>query len=413
MGVYFSNVNDKMKVTNTTLDAINTKLGLLAISNAGDLNDPTTMARLVRAGLGEAAYPVGSQVTVTHSVYGDLVFDVAAHNWHKKTGDESAPTMTLLMHNTIDGISFDAAELLWANTIGWGQSLPAGTYHFTLRKSDYKYNSEKEDGTYQFTTTKAIPYYGGFRHTAVGKSQSTYSQANITGGTVTTYDASGNELESGLVVTLGDGGTNLGTTSRYQANIVNLVGTFNSSVRSQYGSDNWKNSDVRQWLNSSSAANKWWRRRTVFDLKSNFVDKDGFMAGLDTAFKMAIGKADVVSMTNLSFEMDQPLSSTYVTSDVFFIPSNGEIAGATGPGMETDVEKFPLIDRGITSVYKYAIGTTSPVATYWIRSGADNMGSGRFDESVPSCLSSCIYQYYMAMFYCNSLQTVCPACVIC
>lgn len=413
MSVYLSNMNDKMKVTNTTLDAINTKLGLLAIANAGDLNDPTTMARLVRAGLGETAYPVGSQITVSHSVYGDLVFDVAAHNYHKKTGDESAPTMTLLMHNTIDGISFDAAELLWANTIGWGQTLPAGTYHFTLVKSDNKWNSAKEDGTYQFTTTKAIPYYGGFRHTAVGKFQSTYSQSNITGGTITTYDASGNELESGLVVTLGDGGTNLGTTSRYGSNIVNLVGTFNSSVQSQYGSNNWKNSDVRQWLNSSSAANKWWRQRTMFDMKSNFVNKAGFMAGFDTAFRMAISKVDVVSMTGFSFENDQPLSSTYTTSDAFFIPSDGEMLGCTGPGMETEVKKFPLIDQGIASVYKYALGTTSPVATYWIRPGTDNEGSGRFDESFPGCLSSCICQYYAAMFECNSLQTVCPACVIC
>jgi len=128
MSVYLSNLNDKMKDTNTTLGQISTELGLLAISNAGDLNDPTTMARLVRAGLGETAYPVGSQVTVTHSVYGDLVFDVAAHNFHKKTGDENAPTMTLLMHDTIPDISFDAAELLWANTTG--KALPAGTYHF-------------------------------------------------------------------------------------------------------------------------------------------------------------------------------------------------------------------------------------------------------------------------------------------
>ncbi len=114
-----------MMLREDTFQQISTELGLLAISNAGDLNDPTTMARLVRAGLGEIAYPVGSQVTVTHSVYGDLVFDVAAHNFHKKTGDENAPTMTLLMHDTIPDISFDAAELLWANTTGWGGAEPS------------------------------------------------------------------------------------------------------------------------------------------------------------------------------------------------------------------------------------------------------------------------------------------------
>ncbi len=319
MSVYLSNLNDKMKDTNTTLGQISTELGLLAISNAGDLNDPTTMARLVRAGLGEIAYPVGSQVTVTHSVYGDLVFDVAAHNFHKKTGDENAPTMTLLMHDTIPDISFDAAELLWANTTG--KALPAGTYNFTLYYggfNNYMMIITDTDGTYQFTTTKEIPKNGGFRHSTIGL-RGTKDKSGVTSGTITTYDASGTAVESSLAVTEGGEGTALGTASGYKEFCVNTVGTFNSSLRSASGSNNWAESDTRQWLNSTAAASKWWDKRTPFDLPSSYASKAGFLNGFGRTFLKAIGAVTLETTGNSVYEYDTELSTAYTTNDKMFL----------------------------------------------------------------------------------------------
>ena len=319
MGVYFTNLNDKMKDTNTTLGQISTELGLLAISNAGDLNDPTTMARLVRAGLGETAYPVGSQVTVTHSVYGDLVFDVVAHNFHKKTGDEDAPTMTLMMHDTIPDISFDAAELLWANTTG--KALPAGTYNFALYYggfNNYMKIITDTDGTYQFTTTKEIPKNGGFRHSTIGL-RTTTNKSGVTGGTITTYDASGTAVESSLAVTEGSEGTALGTASGYKKFCVNTVGTFNSSLRNASGSNNWAESDTRQWLNSTAAASKWWSKRTPFDLPSGYASKAGFLNGFDRTFLKAIGAVTIKTASNSVYEYDTELSAAYTTNDKMFL----------------------------------------------------------------------------------------------
>lgn len=318
MSVYLSNMNDKMKVTNTTLDAINTKLGLLAIANAGDLNDPTTMARLVRAGLGETAYPVGSQVTVSHSVYGDLVFDVAAHNYHKKTGDESAPTMTLLTHEVITGFNFDNEEMLWANTTG--AALPAGTYNFTLHYGFYGITAE--DGTYQFTTTKEIPKNGGFRHSKLGSR--TPKKANVTEGTMTTYDASGTAVESGLAVTEGSDGTALGTSSEYKKYCVNTVGTFNSPCRSNGGSNNWAESDLRQWLNSKAAADKWWSQQTLFDLPAEYMAKAGFLNGFDRAFLNAVGTVTLTTGSNGVYEVVHDPNESYTTEDKAFLLSFNE-----------------------------------------------------------------------------------------
>ena len=333
MGVYFTNLNDKMKDTNTTLGQISTELGLLAISNAGDLNDPTTMARLVRAGMGETAYPVGSQVTVTHSVYGDLVFDVVAHNFHKKTGDENAPTMTLLMHDTIPDISFDAAELLWANTTG--KALPAGTYNFALYYggfNNYMMIITDTDGTYQFTTTKEIPKNGGFRHSTIGL-RTTTNKSGVTGGTITTYDASGTVVESDLAVTEGSDGTALGTASGYKKFCVNTVGTFNSSLRNASGSNNWAESDTRQWLNSTAAASKWWSKRTPFDLPSGYASKAGFLNGFDRTFQKAIGGVTIETTSNEVYEYDTELDTAYTTNDKMFL------CGDSDP---TDAEADPI-----------------------------------------------------------------------
>ena len=324
MGVYFTNLNDKMKDTNTTLGQISTELGLLTISNAGDLNDPTTMARLVRAGMGETAYPVGSQVTVTHSVYGDLVFDVVAHNFHKKTGDEDAPTMTLMMHDTIPDISFDAAELLWANTTG--KALPAGTYNFALYYGGYSYSMmivTDTDGTYQFTTTKEIPKNGGFRHSTIGL-RTTTNKSGVTGGTITTYDASGTVVESDLAVTEGSDGTALGTASGYKKFCVNTVGTFNSSLRNASGSNNWAESDIRQWLNSTAAASKWWSKRTPFDLPSGYASKAGFLNGFDRTFQKAIGAVTIETTSNEVYEYDTELNTAYTTNDKMFLCGNSD-----------------------------------------------------------------------------------------
>lgn len=204
------------------------------------------VAELVRAGMGEAAFTVGSQLAVQHSEYGTLLFDVAAHNHHKKPGDPDAPTMTLLMHHCIYGRQIDASELLWANTAA--SALAADTYNFTLYKGSYN-GKTYEDGTYMFTTTKPIPVGGGWTHDKVGTwhaNEADYKPENITSGTVTTYDAAGTVLESGLAVTAGSGGTSLGIASQTKADCVNTIGTFNSVMRRAYGSNNWAESAARQ-----------------------------------------------------------------------------------------------------------------------------------------------------------------------
>lgn len=311
------------------------------------------VAELVRAGMGEAAFPVGSQLAVEHSEYGTLLFDVVGHNHHKKPGDPDAPTMTLLMHNVIYNRQFDAAELLWGNNSG--SALPAKKYCFTLNNTE----ETGENGPYNFTIVQPIPIGGGWRHS---------NPENIAGGTITTYDADGNVLESNITVAVGNDGTNLGTTGVEKADCVNNIGTFNSIMRWAYGSNNYAESSIRQWINSSTAANSWWQRQTIFDMAPSYASVAGFLNGIDLDFAAALGEVDIVTARNTIYETSDTLGGSYTTRDKVFLLSMAEL----GLGKNDTIAEgtvLPFYD-GATQVdrIKYDVASPSTARYWWVRS---------------------------------------------
>lgn len=332
--------------------------------------------QIVRSGLGTQAFPVGSRLSVTHSEYGSIALDVAAHNHNKKPDDPTAPTMTLMMHHCIYNRQIDARELLWVNT---GETaLSAGTYNFTLYKGSNG-GQTYEDGTYQFTTTQSIPAGGGWTHNKVGvwySNAADYKPENITSGTVTTYDAAGTVLESGLAVTTGSDGTALGTASNAKADCVNTIGTFNSVMRRAYGSNNWAESAARQWLNSSAAANSWWQRQTIFNLVPSYANQAGFLAGLDPDFVDALGAVDITTARNTIYEMGDTLGGSYTTSDKLFLPSMAEIGlGSNDSVAEGSV--LPLYDGATqTDRIKYDQAVQTTARYWWLRSPIPWLASG-------------------------------------
>lgn len=343
-------------------------IGTKVLQALGDVSSWTMVQQLVQQGLGPVAFPVGTRFKTHHTEYGDIIWDVAAHNHHKKPGDPDAPTMTLLMHHCIYGREIGASELLWVNT--GDNALAAGTYNFTLYKGSNG-GQTYEDGTYQFTATKPIPAGGGWTHNKVGTwyaNATDYKPENITSGTVTTYDAAGTVLESGLAVTAGSGGTALGTASNAKADCVNTIGTFNSIMRRAYGSNNWAESAARQWLNSSAAANSWWQRQTIFDMVPSYANKAGFLAGLDPDFVDALGAVDITTVRNTIYEMGDTLGGSYTTRDKLFLPSMTEIGlGSNDSVAEGSV--LPLYDGATqTDRIKYDQAAQTTASYWWLRS---------------------------------------------
>ena len=327
--------------------------------------DGTTIL-LSEYGITVTGTPVeGDHVLITEATT-QLIFDVVDHDGYKNPADSNAHTMTLLLHDCIYGRPVDSPELLWCNT--GTEALAAGTYNITLLHGAYN-GSTSQDGTYEFTITQPIPVNGGFKHSAIGVYQSsTYTKAQITGGTFTTYNAAGEIIESGLTTTEASTGTSLGTASYLYTETVNTVGRFNSTQRQMYGSNNWGESNIRQWLNSEAVASAWFTKQTVFDCKAGYDKVAGFLNGIDADFLAAIGNVNVVTRYNSVFEEGgNQGSTTYTTSDKMFLASRDEI----GYGIEGIAQGtvFSMYDGAAqANKIKYDIVSPGTARYWWLRS---------------------------------------------
>ncbi len=342
---------NELKIQNAQLEII---------ANGWNVKDWKSVQKIVQAGAAERYFPLGTQFNVSHTEYRNIVFDVVGHDHHKKVDDPNAHTMTLLMHDVIYNKQFDAQELLWANTTG--AELPVGTYNFTLYKGGNGGRTE-EDGTYQFTITQPIPAGGGWTHSAVGiwyADASSYAPTNITHGTVTTYDAERNVLESGIAVSAASDGTNLGTASNTKTDCINVIGTFNSVMRRAYGNGNWRESAIRQWLNSDLTGG-WWQRQNVFDMPPNYSNAKGLLNGIDAEFTAALSTTRIITAQNTIYEND---GGDTKTRDKVFLISMTE-AGFGNNNKIAEGSTLPFYE-GATQTDRIKCDQAAPtIARYW------------------------------------------------
>ena len=358
----------QMDVMEAATKAANEAAAVIAILDAS--GNWAGVRQIVRQGLGPRAFPVGTQLAVAHTAYGGgtILFDVVDHDGYRSPHDDTAHTMTLLMHDCIYSRRFDGPELLWANTTG--AALAAGTYNITLLRAAND-GGTGEDGTYQFTTTKAIPAGGGIRHGNIGKwrsASSLYVPANIIGNHVTTYDASGATLESNIAVTSGSGGTSLGTVGKAYADCIPAMGQMNSTTCNVQGSNHWGESAIRQWLNSAEAGGAWWTRQTPFDMPPSDAYSAGFLSGIDPEFLAVVGEVDIRTAYNSVYNVDGTLEGMYTTRDRFFLASRENLRFGTG-GAPSEGRVFAFYD-GAADVdrIKYDIAAQGTARIWWTRS---------------------------------------------
>lgn len=192
---------------------------------------------------------VGDTITV-HETASDLVFDIA----HVEAGK-----LTLVMHDAFISMQFDASEAKWAAADG--SQLPAGKY--------------KISSTLAFVATQ--PFY------CARPSNTTLS----TSVTVTTYGANRATVESGLAIV---------------ADVTNCDGDLtasgceNHNDRVNYGSNNYLESAIRQYLNGTGAG--WWSPQTKWDLRPSNYSGVPFAHGIDPAFLEVLSAEDKVWKDN-------------------------------------------------------------------------------------------------------------------
>ena len=269
---------EKMDTQNRFLAAI--------VQNQGGNLKPTSWANtqaLVRSNLIDAVVGIADQFTMQRSG-SNLVWDVIGKNHDTPADPQYDKNMTLQLHDQFPtAMQFDAPEAFYYCET----ELPAGTYHFAIDSTyDPTYQSFNN---YQFTLANKVPAGGQL---CFGWS----SQTQAANAKVTTYaSATDTTAIETVAVTNGTGGQELGTLTPAG----DFDNNLNSIHRVRYGSNNYKESAIRQWLNSDKEKGKVWTPQTKFDRPPSWAaTMDGFMYGMDADFLAVIGKTHIVVSRN-------------------------------------------------------------------------------------------------------------------
>lgn len=181
--------------------------------------------------------------------------------------------------------------------------------------------------------------------------------------------------------------------------------TLNSGQRMCYGSNNYKESAVREWLNSEKAAGSVWTPATNYDRPPSWVsNKAGFMNGMDADFLAVIGKTTKVTCRNNVTD-----GGGYdTTKDKFFLLSRRELFMGDEVSSVKEGEPYPY--------YSDYSDYTSP------NTGADSNrvkyknGSPQWQwERTPNAGNSSSVRFvngtgYLNHYDANSSNGVAPAC---
>lgn len=106
--------------------------------------------------------------------------------------------------------------------------------------------------------------------------------------------------------------------------------THSDSNRATYGSNNWRASALRQWLNSSSGAGEWWSAQHDRDAEPSYAQTmAGFLCGMDEDFLAVVGEVEKVTALNSVTDG----GGSEVNGERFFLLSSSEVYGGDEKGI--------------------------------------------------------------------------------
>lgn len=115
-----------------------------------------------------------------------------------------------------------------------------------------------------------------------------------------------------LVSEPSEGAINLGATVQYQTD---RNAAWNSIIRALRGGNRWKESSIRQWLNSDGLANEWWTPQHHWDRPPVTASANGFMHDIDPELKAVVGLTHNITIVNANDG-----GGYDETDDYFFLP---------------------------------------------------------------------------------------------
>jgi len=274
--------------------------------------------------------------------------------------------MTLLMKRCIYGIQFDAPQAAFVAS----EAMAAGTYHFKLLDN---YDTEYDGGKYvQFTLVNPlvagdqIVITWGYNQSWIGKNAYVYHA----------FDVAPAET---CVMSEGQSGTYLGVADSSSANL-------NHTHRLRYGSNNWKESAVREWLNSDAQAGEWQTQQTRFQRPCSYaLSKAGFMSYLDPSFVATVRTGTHLNRTNQVFDL-LGAKVAYSTEERFFLLSNEEIGFSSESGIVCG-SLFSFYDGANNDDrIKYDIANEDTARYWWLRTSLPSNAHGERNVSSSGAL---------------------------
>jgi len=324
-------------------------------------------------GITPVGTPVAGDKIIVAETASSMTFVVRAHDSDSVVPADSHYTHAMLIEKkfvysnnvgTQVGVQFDGPEALWYCE----EALPAGTYNFTWNYA----TGQMVNDTYQFTLASSIPAGGQI---VLGTNSSSTA---ITSCKISTYATPGDTtaIESNVVVTAGSAGTSLGTISASASTDDNL----NCAQRIMWGSNNYAQSGMRQWLNSDKSKGTFWKATNKFDRPTSWAasadnNYAGFMHGLGDDFLGAVLTAKIPCRTNNAGVMEVDSldgtefnsAETYNVEDKFFILSRPEIYGTYDSNTLKDGELLEYYDGlSQSDLIKRDVGGTA--RSCWLRS---------------------------------------------
>lgn len=306
------------------------------------------MKDAIISGAGAKLFPVGTTFT---TVKGKYVYPWAFMH-HGKLPD-GRPYADVRVIRAVNLLQFDSAEAFYYCET----ALPAGTYHFNIETTWYAAVA----GDYQFTLTSPVPAGGrlaGLDALADGNGP--------VGKTVKVFDTAASLTPSQTaVVSSGSGGTLL-CTLRLGGDENDL--NVNSLQRAGYGSNNYAQSAIHQYLNSSKAAGTYWTSTNRFDNPPSWQGSEpGFMSKLPDDFLEIVEPVDIQTVTNNIFETDgYTKNSSYSLRAMFWLPSRYQIFGST-EGADLSETQWDYY-KGATDVDRIMYDNSGNARSQWLRS---------------------------------------------
>ena len=309
-----------------------------------------------------ATIPNGTEFSVSNSFYGNVEFVTRRMNVDNVYDDMTQRTITIQTKYLIplSAVNQSAAGHIFDRPEAFHEALETAIPAGTVCKFTTPAFRSWVAGTYNFTATQEIPVgsmlcVDGYADTTLDtQSVSVYASPKATTASATYAISSG---DGGATYDFGTWGTDC-----------------NHPGRIAYGSNNFAQSNILQYLNGDSGANNMdsiWIPKSKYDMMdATYYNYAGWLGGFPSDFKAALKTCGVLNITNSTYEDSDSgynLSSVYSVPCKVWLPSIKEIYGiniVSRAGLEKQLPYY----YGLTNKDRvmYAPGDRAP-SLYWMR----------------------------------------------